>query len=144
MSQQSKNIKKRLQLGKFKLDTLLEVTKGINNNLSKDELLSIYKTVLLDNLKIGKLLLFSFDKKGWTKELCIGTDSNQIDVNIDLLDIKEIEVLSDNTNKNLRPFDVIVPVFHKKEPLAYLLLGDFDGEKIEVSPIIKHLTFFRH
>jgi sigma-B regulation protein RsbU (phosphoserine phosphatase) len=141
MSQQSKNIKKRLQLGKFKLDTLLEVTKGINNNLSKDELLSIYKTVLLDNLKIGKLLLFSFDKKGWTKELCIGTDSNQIDVNIDLLDIKEIEVLSDNTNKNLRPFDVIVPVFHKKEPLAYLLLGDFDGEKIEVSPIIKHLTF---
>jgi sigma-B regulation protein RsbU (phosphoserine phosphatase) len=141
MSQKSKNITKRLQLGKFKLDTLLEVTKGINNNLSKDDLLSLYKTVLLDDLKIGKLLLYSFDKEMWTKELCIGTDCNQIDVNTDLSNIKEIEVLSDNTNKKLRPFDVIVPVFHKSEPLAYLLLGDFDGEKIEVSPIIKHLTF---
>jgi len=34
-------------------------------------------------------------------------------------------------------------VFHKSKPLAYLLLGDFDGEKIEVSPIIKHLTFIQ-
>ncbi|MCO6498934.1 MAG: PP2C family protein-serine/threonine phosphatase [Vicingus serpentipes] len=32
-------------------------------------------------------------------------------------------------------------MFHKSRPLAYLLLGDFDGEKIEISPIIKHLNF---
>ena len=137
---QSKNIKKRLELGKLKLNTLLEVTKGINNNLSKDELLNLYKTVLLNELKIGKLLLFSFNKKKWSKELCVGTDSHQIDVKSDLLNIKEIEVLSNDINTKLKPFDVIVPVFHKSEPLAYLLLGDFDGEKIEVSPIIKHLT----
>ena len=70
MSTQSKNIKKRLELGKLKLDTLLEVTKGINNNLSKDELLDLYKIVLLDELKIGKLLLFSFNKEEWRQELC--------------------------------------------------------------------------
>ncbi|MBL4594561.1 MAG: PP2C family protein-serine/threonine phosphatase [Flavobacteriales bacterium] len=143
MSPQSKNIKKRLQLGKLKLDTLLEVTKGINNNLSKNDLLNLYKTVLLDELKIGKLLLFSFNKKEWTKELCLGTNCNEINVEKDLLEITEIEVLSNDANKKLKPFDVIVPVFHKSEPLAYLLLGDFDGEKIEVSPIIKHLTFIQ-
>lgn len=143
MSTQSKNIKKRLQLGKLKLDTLLEVTKGINNNLSKDELLNLYKTVLLDELKIGKLLLFSFNKEEWKQELCLGTECKTINVEKDLLKIKEIKVLSDDENKKLKPFDVIVPVFHKSEPLAYLLLGDFDGEKIEVSPIIKHLTFIQ-
>ncbi len=143
MSQQSKNITKRLQLGKLKLDTLLEVTKGINNNLSKDDLLNLYKTVLLDELKIGKLLLFSYDKKQWTEELSIGINSSNIGVNEDLLNIKEIEVISDDANQKLKAFDVILPVFHKSEPLAFLLLGDFDGEKIEVSPIIKHLTFIQ-
>lgn len=140
---QSKNIKKRLQLGKLKLDTLLEVTKGINNNLSKNELLSLYKTVLLEELKIGKLLLFSFNKKEWNQELCLGTECKTIIVEEDLLTIKEIKVLANDSNNKFKPFDVIVPVFHKSEPLAYLLLGDFDGEKIEVSPIIKHLTFIQ-
>ena len=59
----SQQLKKRLELGKLKLDTLLEVTKGINNNLSKDELLALYKTVLVNELKIGKILLFSFNRK---------------------------------------------------------------------------------
>jgi sigma-B regulation protein RsbU (phosphoserine phosphatase) len=143
MSKQSKNIKKRLELGKLKLETLLQVTKGINNNLSKIELTDIYKHVLIEELKIGKLVLYSNSGLKWTQELCIGTKCNAIDVSTDLLDITEIQVLSSDKKKNLKPFDVIVPVFHKSEPLAYLLLGDFDGEKIEVSPIIKHLTFIQ-
>ncbi|MDF1673991.1 MAG: PP2C family protein-serine/threonine phosphatase [Vicingaceae bacterium] len=143
MSTQSKNTKKRIQLGKFKLDTLLEITKAINNNLSKDELIELYQNVLLKELKIGKLLLFSHNDKEWTQELCIGTSCNDIDVKEDLLEITQINVLSNPTNKKLKSFDVIVPVFHKSKPLAYLLLGDFDGEKIEVSPIIKHLTFIQ-
>jgi len=143
MSKQSKNIKKRLELGKLKLETLLQVTKGINNNLSKIELTDIYKHVLIDELKIGKLVLYSNSGTVWTQELCIGIECNSINVETDLIDIQEIKVLSSNENKNLGPFDVIVPVFHKSKPLAYLLLGDFDGEKIEVSPIIKHLTFIQ-
>ncbi len=140
---QSKNIKKRLQLGQFKLDTLLDITKGINNNLSKNELLELYKTILLDELKIGKLLLFSCNNKKWKQELCLGTVCDSISVVDDLLSIKEIQVISNPQNEKLKIYDVIVPVFHKSEPLAYLLLGDFDGEKIEVSPIIKHLTFIQ-
>lgn len=143
MGKQSKNTKKRLELSKLKLDTLLQVTKGINNNLSKNELNEIYKTVLIEQLKIGKLVLFNKSDAEWIQELCIGTECALINVNNDLLDIKEIKVLSSNKNKNLAPFDVVVPVFHKSEPLAYLLLGDFDGEKVEVSPIIKHLTFIQ-
>jgi len=143
MSTHSKNITKRLELGKFKLDTLLHITKGINNNLSKNELLALYENILLDELKIGKLLLFSCNNKIWTQELCLGTICDSINVDDDLLEIKEIEVISNPKNEKLKIYDVIVPVFHKSEPLAYLLLGDFDGEKIEVSPIIKHLTFIQ-
>jgi sigma-B regulation protein RsbU (phosphoserine phosphatase) len=143
MKKQSSNTKKRLELGKLKLDTLLQVTKGINRNISKPELTEIYKQVLIEELKIGKLVLYSNSGTQWTQELCIGIECQSIDVTTDLLDIKEIKVLSSEKQENLAPFDVIVPVFHKSEPLAYLLLGDFDGEKIEVSPIIKHLTFIQ-
>jgi sigma-B regulation protein RsbU (phosphoserine phosphatase) len=143
MSKQSKNSKKRIQLGKFKLDTLLEITQAINNNLSKDELIGIYEQILVDELKIGKLLLFSHNDKEWRQELCVGTNCTLLDVKDDLLSINKIEVLSNPNNPKLESFDVIVPVFHKSKPLAYLLLGDFDGEKIEVSPIIKHLTFIQ-
>lgn len=143
MGKQSKNTKKRLELGKLKLDTLLLVTKGINRNLSKNELTDIYKQVLIDELKIGKLVLFNKFGNQWTQELCIGTECCSIHIENDLLDISEIQVLGIDKKENLTAFDVIVPVFHKSEPLAYLLLGDFDGEKIEVSPIIKHLTFIQ-
>lgn len=143
MSKQSRNITKQLQLGKLKLETLLDITQGINNNLTNIELLNIYKTVLHKDLKIGKLLLFRFEKKNWKEELSIGIKSNNINVTEDLIKIKKIEVISDDRNKSLKNFDVILPVFHKSAPIAYVLLGDFDGEKIEVSPIIKHLSFIQ-
>jgi len=143
MSKQSKNITEKLELGKLKLETLLRVTKGINNNLSKLELTKIYKHVLIEELNIGKLVLYSNSGTNWTQELCIGTESQTIEISTDLLHIKEIKILTSDKPKNLAAFDVIVPVFHKSKPLAFLLLGDFDGKKIEVSPIIKHLTFIQ-
>jgi len=136
-------IKKRLQLGKQKLNILLEITKGINNNLSKEKLLKIYQNVLVKELNIGKVLLYSKSNESWKEELCLGTSCSIINVQKDLSNIKQITVLNNSDNKKLDEFDVIVPVFHKSQPLAYLLLGDFAGEKIEVSPIIKHLTFIQ-
>jgi len=134
---------KRIELGKLKLNILLEVTKGINNNLSKKELTDIYKNVLIDELLIGKLLLYTINDGVWSQELCIGTSRNNIKVENDLLHYQDIKLLVNPDNEKLSPFDVIIPVFHKSKPLSYLMLGDFDGEKIEVSPIIKHLTFIQ-
>lgn len=139
----SKNIKKRLQLGKLKLSRLLELTKAINNNLPQADLFKIYKEVLIDDLDIGKILLYNFDGDKWNQELCFGTECSIINVEKDLLPINEIVSSQSLENENLRDFDVIIPVFHKSLPLAYVLIGDLVGEKIEVSPIIKHLTFIQ-
>ena len=54
-----------------------------------------------------------------------------------------ISVLNNHDDPILSKFDVIIPIFHKEKTLSYLLLGDFDGEKIEVSPIIRHLPFIQ-
>jgi sigma-B regulation protein RsbU (phosphoserine phosphatase) len=43
----------------------------------------------------------------------------------------------------LAMFDVVIPVFHKAMPLAYVLLGDIEEERDGISPVIKHLHYFQ-
>ena len=143
MSKVIKNKNKRIQLGRLKLDILLQVTKSINNNVSKKELVHLYKHVVIDQLNIGKLLLYAFDGFNWHQEICVETVCNSVDVEKDLLGFNEITFIDENSYPKLAEFDVVIPVYHKSNPIAYLLLADFDGESIEVSPIIKHLTFIQ-
>ncbi|MDT8412697.1 MAG: PP2C family protein-serine/threonine phosphatase [Vicingaceae bacterium] len=143
MSKVIRNKNKRIQLGKLKLDILLQVTKSINNNLSKNELIQLYKNVVIDQLNIGKLLLYAYDGVRWQQEICVETGCKSVDVELDLLGFNEITFIDENAYPKLAEFDVVIPVYHKSNPIAYLLLADFDGESIEVSPIIKHLTFIQ-
>ena len=54
-----------LELNEFKLNSLLEITKGINNNLSIPNILKIYEYIIREQLGISKLLLYAYDKKNW-------------------------------------------------------------------------------
>ena len=52
-----------LELNEFKLNSLLEVTKGINNNFSVKKLLKIYEYILREQLGISRLILYNFNNK---------------------------------------------------------------------------------
>ena len=39
--------------------------------------------------------------------------------------------------------DIVIPVTHKDQPIAYVLIGDIEEEGEGVSPIIKHLRFIQ-
>jgi sigma-B regulation protein RsbU (phosphoserine phosphatase) len=138
------NIKEKLKLRNFKLNTLLEVTNGINGNLTKKKLLGIFHDILTNELHIGKAVLFIFDKR-WNREFQYGVEGDKVDIQVkrDLIELERITVLNTHPNKRLAAFDVVVPIYHNGAALAYLLLGDLVGEKLEVSPIIKHLPFIQ-
>jgi len=124
-----------------KLGALLEITTAINSNLSKSKLFAIYEFVLREQLNIGKLCLF-LNEGEWDMALKFGTDSDvDIDVRRDLLPITEITEVNSKLEGPFKEFDVVVPVYHKTKPLAYLLIGDVMEEALMVSPIIKHLPF---
>tara|TARA_R110002096_G_scaffold72174_4_gene172162 strand:+ start:5966 stop:7189 length:1224 start_codon:yes stop_codon:yes gene_type:complete len=137
-------VKGRLRLSNSKLSWLLEITNSINNNSSKDVLFKILKSVLTEELHIGKFVLFTFQGT-WGISLIEGLSEKSVKINIQQLEsqFQSIEVLTSHKDETLSNFDVVIPVFHKDKALAYLLLADFDGEKIEVSPIIKHLRFIQ-
>ena len=135
-------LQSRLKLNTFKLESLLEITIAINNNVSKDELFSLYQSILREQLNIGKLILISYNGR-WNTEVQYGFDNVNfnIDFETDLLRFKEISHVSGNDS--LKGIDTVIPVYHKDLPLAYVLIGDYDEEKIEISPTIKHLPFIQ-
>jgi sigma-B regulation protein RsbU (phosphoserine phosphatase) len=138
-----KRAQRKIQVKDLKLNALLEVTLAINSNVSKGKLFEIYKQVLRE-LDIEKVVLFTNENE-WNVAMSYGMDvkSLEIDVEKDLLSVEEIIEVNSNTDGAFREFDLLVPVFHKTKPLAYLLIGDIINEAIKISPIIKHLNFIQ-
>jgi len=127
-----------------KLTALLEMTKAINNNVTTAQLLDIYQEILENRLKVGKLVLFNYDRE-WKCILKYGVDEhfNHLVFEKELLDISEIETISYSKGNLSRRFEIVIPVYHKKTPLAFVLLGDIDEKKLEMSSAIKHLPFIQ-
>lgn len=128
----------------IKLSAILEMTKAINNNLSTSQLLDIYQDILENRLSVGKLVLFSFEDD-WKCILKYGVDKdfNHLAFDNELLKINEIQTISFSDTELGKKFEIVIPVFHKQTPLAYVLLGDIDEKKIEMSSAIKHLPFIQ-
>lgn len=133
----------KLKLKNFKLSSLLEVTRAINENYSTSEILEIYRYILKDELGVSKLILFSKGDK-WECVLKYGSKGTvkNVDVKKDLSRFKEITVIESSNTPYLSRFDVVIPVYHKKIALAYLLIGDLEDE-IKISPTIKHMPFIQ-
>ncbi len=136
---------KRLQFSNFKLETILDITLAINDNLPVSDLLKQFERILKEELNIGKMLVYNYDQK-WKCLLTSGIHRNvaeSINVESDLLFYKQITNLSVALNPALELFDVIIPVYHHEAPIAYVIIGDIDEEQAGMSPTIKHLHFIQ-
>lgn len=138
-------ILEKLELKEFKLTSLLEVTRAINENFSTEKLLNIYQYILRDQLGISRLLLYTYDEDKWICNLKFGAkgQSKKIKVERDLEKIKEITVIESSSQESLNSFDIVIPVYHKNKALAYLLLGDLNEDRLQISPTIKHMPFIQ-
>jgi len=136
---------KKLKFCNFKLEALLEITNAINSNLSVDEILKTYKQILIQDLNIGKVVVYEFNKV-WNIKFEAGAKKEEylnIIVEQDLIEIEDITTTTSTENEKLFSYDFIIPVFHDTNPIAYVLIGDVDEEKEGVSPTIKHLHFIQ-
>lgn len=147
IDEKTRRVKGKLQQSKSKLDTLLNITNAINDNSSRHVLFNILSEVLIRNLGIAKFALFTHSPKGWNLALSQGVDKEiclQISPEALIKDFEDIGIVSSNSkNQYLSFFDIVIPVFNKEKPVAYMILADVEGEKIEISPIIKHLRFIQ-
>lgn len=117
-------LENRLRSKDFKLNSLLEITKAINSNAPVSEILNIYNYVLSEQLGIRKFILFNHQDE-WQALDKMGIKGKVKDINVeeDFLRFSEITVIESSYKKSLDKFDVIIPVYHKDKPLAFLILG---------------------
>jgi sigma-B regulation protein RsbU (phosphoserine phosphatase) len=110
--------------------------------VSTGQLLDLYQEILENRLGVGKLVLFHYDSD-WTCILKYGISEefNHVVFEKELLDISEIETITFSEGRLSKSFEIVIPVYHKKTPLAYVLLGDVNQEKLELSAAIKHLPY---
>jgi len=135
----------RLKFCNFKLKALLNLTQAINYNSPTNDILYSYEKLLNQELNIGKILLYGFNKK-WEIILKSGfknTDIIDIDVEKDLLQIDDICTTTSLENAKLTKFDFIIPVFQNNTAIAYLLIGDVEEEQEGISPSLKHINFIQ-
>ena len=136
---------KRSEISDFKLDSLLEITLAINENLPTDELLKKYEFILKGNvLLIGKILIL---KKNVNWECIFNSDFDRklesIDVEKMLFPVRDIKIRSEIPAGFPEDVEIIMPVFHKDEPIAFVLIGDIEEEQEGMSPVIKHRKFIQ-
>ena len=62
------NLRDLLTVKYSQLNSLLEVTKAINDNVSSDVLFNIYKFIINEQLKVTKIALLTFDQT-WKKAI---------------------------------------------------------------------------
>lgn len=139
------HLQAKVRIKELQLGALLDISNSINSHFSTSALLEKYKHFVKEQLNIEQLALYSFHTS-WECLLSYGfskTDLNKIDVERDLIHMKEITSVNNEQNNALKHFDIVIPVYHDKKPLAYLLLADGNEEERSVSKLIKHLNFLQ-
>lgn len=131
-----------LKLKNLKLNSLLEITNAINNNFSREQLLKIFEFVLRNQLNIGRLLFYTKDDD-WEQSIGHGLipSVKLPDMEAEILPIREVQE-GKKGNEFFGQFDVIIPILHKNDPLAYLLAGDINEDLIENTKT-RHIPFIQ-
>jgi sigma-B regulation protein RsbU (phosphoserine phosphatase) len=132
-----------LKLKNLKLNSLLEITNAINNNFSKEQLLKIFEFVLRSQLNIGRMAFYTCDEE-WRCSLRYGLDMRfeEEEAAIQVLLFKEVTEFTEERHACFDKFEVVIPVFHKSKPLAFLLLGDIREDLIDNTQT-RHIPFIQ-
>ena len=126
----NKDLVDKLNLKEIKLHALLEISNAINSNDSIEKLLNLYSFVLKEQLGFRKIVLLVKSKQ-WECLLKINFKGKLLleSTILDLLKFKEITFVESSNSQTIKEFQTIVPIYHKEEALAFLLLSTNVSDK---------------
>lgn len=122
-------LEQQLRVKERELNSLLQITQAINNNISSQGLLRIYESLLVNQIGVGKVAVF-IHSEHWECTNAFGIQLKDAEEKISkyLPSFLQITRLENSSHPLAKYFDVVIPVFHKDFPLAFTLLGDFRKE----------------
>jgi len=118
-------LEKELNLKELQIKSLLTITQAINDNVSNHGLFNMYRSFLSWEMGINTMVLFiKDDEEGWKCESEINYEISRAELIIPfILQYKRLYTIKKKEDKPLKDFDIVIPVYHKKFPIAYALIG---------------------
>ena len=117
-------LEKELSLKELQIKSLLTITQAINDNVPEGGLFNMYRSFLSWEMGINKMCLFIKDMDKWLIASQINLEEGYEDELIqECLKHKRLHTIKEEDHIYLKMFDIIIPVFHKDNPIAFALIG---------------------
>lgn len=115
----------------LELNTILEVTEAINNNLPEDSLYKIFYFICISDMKFKKMSLLVFEKEGVVEKVNHWLKiPEEFLKNAEEFDASKKIIYCRDTGRpeGFEEVNIAIPVTHKQKKLAILLLGGFEDD----------------
>lgn len=125
MQPQIKVLEDELHNKQVQLNFLMRITQAINANMSQRDLFEMYAQFLHQDLGVNRLAMLFREPSGWKCHKVIDYKPEDIDGLAEILvrKYKDFSKIGELSPEPLKPFELVIPVFHKDDPLAYVLVG---------------------
>ncbi len=125
------------------LNSLLEITRAINQNMSTNFLLEMLEVIIKNSLNIGRFrLMVEADKKF----MCVNSFGGVLEspeqlerISEELIELKTPTKLSDHPDDILNIYDFFIPIYNNEVPLAYVLIGEINTKEEFLNHTIDYL-----
>lgn len=117
-------MERELNLKQLQIKSLLAITQAINDNVSAMGLYGMYKTFLTWDMGVTRMALFIKGEDDWTCATHQNVSDRILTEDISLIftQFERMHTVQKHDPPILREFDLVIPVYHKKLPIAYALI----------------------
>lgn len=126
------SLERKLNLKQLQVNRLLNITQAINNNVSAQGLYEMYNSFLSWEIGVKKMALYIRKEKEWhcTSSIGISKELLKEDISDCFGKFERMRNLEDfNEHPLISLFDVVIPVNHKSQALAYVFIGGFSEDE---------------
>ncbi|HQW01110.1 MAG TPA: SpoIIE family protein phosphatase [Saprospiraceae bacterium] len=136
-------LQQELSLKQLQINSLLTITQAINDNVAAPELYSMYKSFIGWEMGIKRMALFFKHDDEWECATHLQADqlASRHDLGPILKRYTKTQRIIDTDPEPLQGFDLVIPVYHKKNPIAFALVGGVRADADEYTRIQFITTF---
>lgn len=137
------SLQQELSLKKLQINSLLTITQAINDNVAAPELYSMYKSFIGWEMGVKRMALFFLQDGQW--KCAVHLNSPEVakvdDLGPMLQRYSKLHRINVDDPSILQGFDLVIPVYHKKYPIAFALIGGMKADDDEYNRIQFITTF---
>ncbi|MEP6645523.1 MAG: PP2C family protein-serine/threonine phosphatase [Saprospiraceae bacterium] len=136
-------LQQELSLKQLQINSLLTITQAINDNVAAPELYNMYRSFIGWEMGIKRMALFFNQDDEWQ---CVTHLKAEHLANVDnlgpiLKKFSKTQRIAKTDPEILQGFDLMIPVYHKKIPIAFALIGGIRAEADDYSRLQFITTF---